>query len=101
MGATLGDGLGGLEVGQLDLDGLAEGPAGADDDVARLDVEVDAAAPLDVVQGVQDLRGDLGDHLLGVGGLLGQVADHIGAGQGVEQQHAHFVRLVGFTQANL
>ena len=39
--AALGDGLGGLEVGHLDLHGLAQGSAGADDDVARLQVQVD------------------------------------------------------------
>ena len=36
--AALGDGLRCLEVGDLDLHGLAEGAAGADDDVARLQV---------------------------------------------------------------
>ena len=39
--AALGDGLGGLEVGHLDLHGLAQRSAGADDDVARLQVQVD------------------------------------------------------------
>ena len=39
--AALGDGLGGLEVGHLHLHRLAQRAARADDDVARLQVQVD------------------------------------------------------------
>ena len=56
LGAGLGHGLGGLEVGQLDLEGLAQGPAGAHQHVGGLQVEVGASTPGDVVQSVKNLK---------------------------------------------
>ena len=56
LGTGLGHGLGGLEVGQLDLEGLAQGPSGAHQHVGGLQVEVSASTPGDVVQSVKNLE---------------------------------------------
>lgn len=48
---------------KYNLKSFSQWSAWADDDVAGLDVEVDAASPLDVVERVQDLGGDVGNHL--------------------------------------
>jgi len=58
LGSRLGNSLGGLEVGQLDLDSLSKGPARADKDVGWFQVEVDPTSPGNVVEGIQHLSGD-------------------------------------------
>ena len=56
---------------------------------------------MDVGEGVEDLRGDLGDHLFGVGGPLGEVRQHVRPRQRVELEHRHLGRLEGVEQGHL
>ena len=57
--------------------------------------------PVDVGEGVEHLRGDLCDHLLRVGGALGEVRQHVRPGQRVELEHRHLGGLEGVEQGHL
>jgi len=100
LGSVAGNSLGGLKVGKLDLDGSSKRSSGADEDVGWLEVEVDLAAPVDVLQGVQDLAGDVADHVLGVEWTLSNVGEHISGWQGVELEQRESVSLKGINQGD-
>ena len=57
--------------------------------------------PMDVGERVEHLRGDLGDHLFGVGGALGEVRQHVRPGERVELEHRHLGGLEGVEQGHL
>merc|ERR1719479_72782 len=100
LSAATGHGLGGLKVGDLHLDRSAERPAGADENVGGLQVEVDLAAPVDVLQGVQHLSGNVADQVLSVGRPLSNEGENIGGGEGAELQQGELVSLESVHQGN-
>merc|ERR1719412_1047028 len=100
LSAAAGHSLGGLKVGDLHLDRSAQRPGGADEDVGGLQVEVDLAAPVDVLQGVQHLSGNLADQVFRVGWPLSNEGENISGGQSTELQKGELISLESVDKRN-